>query len=71
MKAEKIFICRSFFKENYPLVQLVLQNLEKDSIDQYQTEERTMMAFRLASSKYRVKHLLDIMKTDPIMPEEK
>ncbi|MER3498470.1 MAG: hypothetical protein C4308_07455 [Chitinophagaceae bacterium] len=60
-----------FFKENYPLVQLVLQNLEKDSIDQYQTEERTMMAFRLASSKYRVKHLLDIMKTDPIMPEEK
>ena len=55
-----------FFKENYPLVELSLKHLNKDSIDQYQTEERTMMALRLASSRYRVKELLDIMKNDAV-----
>jgi hypothetical protein len=60
-----------FFKENYQLVLKSLQYLNKDSIDQYQTEERTMMAFRLASSRYRVKELLDIMQKDPISTPEK
>lgn len=60
-----------FFKENYPLVELVLRHLNKDSIEQYQTEERTMIAFRLSSARYKIKQLIDIMRTDPIMPEEK
>lgn len=60
-----------FFKENYPLVELVLHHLNKDSIEQYQTEERTMMAFRLSSARYKIMHLIDIMRYDPIMPEEK
>ena len=37
------------------MLTLSLECLDKDSIEQYQTEERTMMAFRLASSRYRVK----------------
>jgi hypothetical protein len=60
-----------FFKENYQLVWKSLQYLNKDSINQYQTEERTMMAFRLASSRYRVKELLDIMQKDQISTQEK
>jgi hypothetical protein len=60
-----------FFKENYPLVELVLHHLNKDSIEQYQTEERTMMAFRLSSARYKIKQLIDIMRCDPIMPPEK
>ena len=60
-----------FFKENAALVQLSLKHLNKDSIEQYQTEERTMMAFRLASSAYRVKELLDIMKKDEVSTREK
>jgi hypothetical protein len=60
-----------FFKENYQLVLMSLQYLNKDSIEQYQTEERTMMAFRLASSRYRVKELLDIMQKDTISTPEK
>jgi hypothetical protein len=60
-----------FFKENYPMVELVLQHLNKNSIEQYQTEEKTMMAFRLSRAKYKIKQLLDIMKDDPVMPEEK
>jgi hypothetical protein len=55
-----------FFKENYPLVDLTIKHLNKDSIEQYQTEERTLMAFRLTSSRYRIKEILDIMIKDTI-----
>ncbi len=60
-----------FFKENRSLVDIVIKHLDKDSIAQYQAEERTMMTFRLASSRYRVKEVLDIMATDAISKEEK
>src|ERR1700712_1718538 len=60
-----------FFKENYPLVELTLKYLNKDSIEQYQTEERTLMAFRLSTSRYRLKELLDIMMKDVISSPEK
>lgn len=60
-----------FFKENKTLVDIVLQHLDKESIAQYQAEERTMMTFRLVSSRYRIKELLDIMSTDTISTNEK
>lgn len=55
-----------FFKENYPYVDLSLGHLNKESIAQYQFEERTLITFRLASSRYRIKELLDIMTADNI-----
>jgi hypothetical protein len=60
-----------FFKENYPFVNLCLSHLNKESIDQYQFEERTLITFRLASSRYRIKELLDIMTTDEISTPQK
>lgn len=60
-----------FFKDNQPFVQTVLQHLDSKSIEQYQTEEKTMMTFRLVSSRYRVKELLDIMDDDMISLPEK
>ncbi len=60
-----------FFKENFPFVQLALTHLNKESIEQYQAEERTMITFRLASSRYRIKDLLGIMTTDNISTPEK
>lgn len=61
-----------FFKENRPFVELALQHLNKDSIEQYQTEERTMMAFRVASSRFRLMQLLNIMSADkPLSSPEK
>jgi len=60
-----------FFKENYPLVELSRQWLNRDSIEQYQTEERTMMAFRVASSRFRLMELLNIMSKDNISNPEK
>lgn len=60
-----------FFKENYPIVEMTMGLLNEDSIKQYQAEERTMMAFRVAASRYRLKSLLDIMGTDEISSEGK
>jgi len=60
-----------FFKENYPFVDLSLKHLNKETIDQYQTEERTMMAFRVAASRYRLMDLLSIMSKDKISTPEK
>lgn len=60
-----------FFKENNPYVQLCLTHLNKESIAQYQAEERTLITFRLASYRYRIKELLDIMEKDEISTPEK
>lgn len=60
-----------FFKENKPFVDLTLQLLNKESIEQYQAEERTQMTFRLASARFRIKELLDIMSVDTVSVDEK
>ena len=54
-----------FFKENRPFVDACIRHLNKDSIEQYQTEERTLMAFRVASSRFRLMELLNIMSRNP------
>lgn len=60
-----------FFKENYQFVDVAIKYLNKDSIEQYQSEERTMMTFRLVSARYRIKEILDIMGKDKISTPEK
>lgn len=60
-----------FFKENYPLVDLSLKHLNSESIAQYQAEERTLIAYRMAASRYRIMDLLNIMSKDLISTEEK
>lgn len=60
-----------FFRENYPLVDMSLQLLNKESIEQYRMEERTLMAFRLSTSRHRLHDLLKAMETDSISTPEK
>jgi hypothetical protein len=60
-----------FFKENLPFVDLTLKYLNEDSIEQYRAEERTLIAYRLAAGRYRIKDLLDIMIRDHISTDEK
>jgi hypothetical protein len=60
-----------FFKENLDLVELTKKILNRDSIEQYQAEERTMIAFRMASSRRRTMDLLSIMSKDVISKPEK
>src|SRR5687768_9883369 len=60
-----------FFKENKALVEMSLNLLNQESIEQYQAEERTLIAYRMAASRYRIMDLLNIMRKDNISTEEK
>ncbi len=60
-----------FFKENNAYVDMVLKHLDKSSINQYRTEERTLMAFRVADARYRLMDLFNIMCRDNISSDEK
>jgi hypothetical protein len=40
-------------------------------MEQYQAEERTLIAYRMAASRYRILDLLNIMAKDHISTEEK
>ncbi len=59
-----------FFKENFKMVELVRNKLQKGSVDQYKIEERSMMAKRIISSESRIERLLAAVKTDPISLQE-
>lgn len=60
-----------FFKENLKAVELCMELIPQETALQYQKEERTLIAKRLRSSRYRVKDLLDIMCIDKISLPEK
>ncbi len=60
-----------FFKENFSFVELTMRYLNKDSIEQYRAEERTLIAYRIAASRYRIMDLFKIMSKDRISTDEK
>lgn len=60
-----------FFKENLPYVDLTLKYLNQASIEQYQAEERTLIAYRLATARYQIIDLLNIMSGDTLSTPEK
>ncbi|MEN9686585.1 MAG: hypothetical protein RLZZ28_2371 [Bacteroidota bacterium] len=70
-EGKKNWYLPQFYKENKPFVNLVMQHLDKQSITQYQVEERTMMTYRLVSERFRMMELLDIMSNDSISKPEK
>lgn len=53
-----------FFKENYPLMMIVKEKLNHESIVQYKIEERSIVSRRLINSGNRIKFLVNIMKND-------
>lgn len=59
-----------FFKENNRMVNLVSERLNKDSIDQYKIEERSIVAKRIISYHDRLHQLVDCMIQDTISKEE-
>jgi hypothetical protein len=60
-----------FFKENFPFVKMVSDNLQPESIEQYKREERSAIARRLKGSQERVNDLLACMVEDTISTPEK
>ena len=55
-----------FFKENFDMVNLVADIIQKESLDQYVLEERSALAKRLISFKNRMAVLIDCMVSDEI-----
>ncbi len=60
-----------FFKENLPLVKMGMDLINAETVEQYENEERSLIARRLIRSRYRVKDLLDCMEQDHISSSEK
>jgi len=60
-----------FFKENNPIVYLCTSLLDTHTFEQYQREERTLMAKRYHSAKERIGDLLDVIQEDTISTPEK
>ena len=60
-----------FLKENNILVKMSLELLQKGSIEQYENEERSLLAKRAISSSYRLNHLLKCMQQDSISTPDK
>ena len=58
-----------FFKENLKMVELVAEKILPESINQYQVEERSIMAKRMISFHDRIEELLDCMIDDTISTE--
>ena len=60
-----------FFKENKPVVDLCTSLLNYQTMNQYQDEERTLMARRAHAVEHRFQALLDCMRADTISTPEK
>ncbi len=59
-----------FFKENYPLIKVVKEKLNHESIIQYKIEERSILSRRLINSGNRINFLISIMKNDVLSTSE-
>lgn len=59
-----------FFKENFEMVKLVQERFQRESVDQYKIEERSIIAKRIMSYNERIKELLDCMINDTISNPE-
>ena len=59
-----------FFKENFPIMEIVRKKLNRSSIVQYKIEERSIIAKRLISFNKRINNLISIMKNQKLsLPE--
>lgn len=59
-----------FFKENYPLMEVVKEKLNHESIIQYKIEERSIVSRRLINSGNRIQLLVNIMKNDQLTTQK-
>lgn len=55
-----------FYKENVPLIKLVMSHMNLKTIRQYRLEERSKIATRAAVSKYQLNDLLEVMEVDQL-----
>jgi hypothetical protein len=59
-----------FFKENFDMVDIVMNKLQSSSIEQYKKEERSILAKRVLTSRSRYENLVECMCADHISTKE-
>jgi hypothetical protein len=59
-----------FFPQNNPVIAFGLEHLTETTADQYQREERALIAGRLRAERTRYDALMDVMREDLIAPPE-
>lgn len=69
-EARRAVYMPQYFKQNNPLIELGLRNMTPTTVQQYQREERALIANRIISAKNRLRRLLHTMMIDEIAPEE-
>jgi hypothetical protein len=59
-----------FYPQNNPIIRLGMQHMSPTTVDQYQREERALIANRLRVSVGRYRTLMDVMREDIIAPPD-
>lgn len=59
-----------FYKQNKAFLELVQSKISKESLHQYQREERSIMITRIRAAKWPLINLLDAMSKESIAPQE-
>jgi hypothetical protein len=60
-----------YFKENNPYVEFAMKYFNTEVVNQYQQEERSLIARRVKTSRYRLTDLINVMQHDEISPFSK
>jgi NAD-specific glutamate dehydrogenase len=69
-EGRKAIYLPQYYKQNNPLIQLCIEVLTHESVKQYQTEERALIANRVKASREKMKVLINSMKADQISTEQ-
>lgn len=67
----KSFYLPQYFKENNPIIFLGIQHMSKETVEQYQLEERSLIAARVKAQRSQVVSLFRILQKDRISKPEK
>jgi hypothetical protein len=59
-----------YFKQNNPIIFLGFRRMSRETVRQYQIEERSLIRRRVKSATHRLDDLLSVMATDEIAPRE-
>ncbi len=65
-EGKKFVYMPQYFIQNNPIIKIGIDTLTPETVKQYQKEERSMIASRLKSSRYRIKELGDAVRNDEI-----
>jgi hypothetical protein len=70
-EGRKSFYLPQYFRENNPIIFLGIEHMEPETVNQYQLEERSLIAARARVEWARLSELLSIMRTDQISSDDK